>query len=334
MFNKLITRRSYNYRILINTCPSNRESLAFTYKAYINGNYLLSYGVLIPNYGISSALAVLRRILLNIPISKDLVENMNYYIWYNGVKLSSSSSVKKYIRMVKRVGDVILSSPYSDKGPNKEVNEDSTGFLTVKHCSGIRQKLVHIFAIADGVSSLQRGDYASSFAVKSFMLKVSSLIVNNLNLDLKETIMDMHDELLNSLRGSNMNTGTTFTGGVITYMGEVPRVTIAHIGDTRAYRIMGGKVEKLTRDHSLGGHAITQALGYIVNNVDIVTATLERDSYLVLTTDGVTDVLTDEHIGYITYSNRYPTNISVGLVHTARTYGSTDDASALTIWYV
>ena len=323
------------YPILVNTCSNDKESIAFTYKAYINGNYYLSYGVIISNNDeLSTALAMLRRILLKVQIDKDLINNLDYYIWYNGAEFKSSRSIKRrYLGKVKNIRNIILSWPFSSKGPNKAVNEDSVGFLSIKYCGKFTQKLVHIFAIADGVSNLQRGDYASSFAVRSFITNVSSIMSSVSDPDLKSIVMDIHNELLNISRNSNIETGTTFTGGTITYVNGIPKATITHIGDSRAYRVIGGSVERLTRDHSLGEHVITQALGYVVDNIDLVNTILKPGSYLVLATDGVTDVLTDEQIGHIVYSSRNPSDISMNLVQTARIYGSQDDASALTIWY-
>ena len=43
--------------------------------------------------------------------------------------------------------------------------------------------------------------------------------------------------------------GTTITAAIVDPEGE--EVAIGHVGDSRAYRLRGGKLEQLTRDHSL-----------------------------------------------------------------------------------
>ncbi|WP_054856549.1 PP2C family serine/threonine-protein phosphatase [Vulcanisaeta sp. JCM 16159] len=297
------------------TCTNYAESLAFTYKAYLNGYPTLSYGVLVPHEDTNTALAVLRRLLLNMPIGNELLINSHHYIWHNNVEIVSSKQLRKYLHVVDAEvtsGKVIIASPYSIKGANKERNEDSAGILSIKYC-GDTITLFHIFAIADGVSSLHGGDYASSFSVRSFISGALSLI-NTVNTDLKanlkELLMRIHMELQDYAEKNNVNVGTTFTGGIIIQRDNAATATIAHIGDSRAYKITSNTVSRLTTDHSLGGHVITQALGYVIKNIDTYETMIGRNTYLVLTTDGVTDVVTDDTIGRIVHEYRYPRHIS------------------------
>ncbi|GAB6944112.1 PP2C family protein-serine/threonine phosphatase [Vulcanisaeta sp. JCM 14467] len=335
MLNKLTTKEGY--KVLISTCTNHAESLAFTYKAYLGGSPTLSYGVLIPYEDINTALAILRRVLLNMPIGDDLLINSHYYIWHNNIEMLSSKRLRKYLHMVNAEdtsGKVIIASPYSMKGANKERNEDSTGILSIKYC-GDTVNLLHIFAIADGVSSLHGGDYASSFAVRSFISGALSLL-NSVNTDLKdnlrELLMRIHTELQEYAEKNNVNTGTTFTGGVIMQRGNAAIATIVHIGDSRAYKIVNNTVNRITTDHSLGGHVITQALGYVIKNIDTYETMIGRNTYLILTTDGITDVVPDETIGRIAYEYRYPKYVSWALVNAAENLGTGDDATVLTIW--
>ncbi len=324
------------YRVLVSTCIEGRESLAFTYKAYINGDPVVFYGIFVPRDGISTATAVLRRLLLNVRLSEDLASNIDFYIRYGNAEYVSTRRLRRYLRVVNAGDGIIIASPFSTKGPDKARNEDSVGVLSLKYCGSRGSRLIHAFAIADGVSGLQAGDYASSFAVRSFLASALQLAVSSPGPDvadvLRGVLMDIHSELKGYGETHGLNTGTTFTGGVIMQSGNVPIVTILHIGDTRAYKVVGNTVNRLTVDHSLGGHVITQALGYVINNIDIARTMLSRNSYLVLTTDGVTDVLSDDRIAWLIYEYKYPRYIASALINAARDAGSSDDASALVIW--
>jgi len=335
MLNKLMPNE--RYRVLISTCTNYTESLAFTYKAYLNGSPSLFYGVLIPYEELSTALAVVRRLVLNMHVNDELLIDMHYYIWHNDVEVLSSRRLRKYLRVVNAedtAGKVIIAYPYSVRGADKERNEDSVGVISIKHC-GEEATLLHVFAIADGVSSLHGGDYASSFSVRSFISGALSLMgsaITNLGESLRELLMRIHAELQEYAKRGNVSMGTTFTGGVIVQRRDAATATIVHVGDSRAYKIVGNTVSRLTTDHSLGDHVITQALGYVIRNIDTYETMIGRNTYLVLTTDGVTDTVTDDTIGRIVHEYKYPRHISWALVNAAGKLGSRDDATALTIW--
>jgi len=104
--------------------------------------------------------------------------------------------------------------------------------------------------------------------------------------------------------------GTTFVAAVF----HGTRVSIAHIGDSRCYRLRGGRFEQLTRDHSLlqeqidSGHItpdqarfslnknlVTRALGIeAIVPADISEFRVEPDDIYLLCSDGLTDMVDTE----------------------------------------
>jgi protein phosphatase len=98
--------------------------------------------------------------------------------------------------------------------------------------------------------------------------------------------------------------GTTLT--VIRFCPERQRAYIAHVGDSRCYRIRDGEMRQLTKDHTLGAELgakgkmathLSRSVG-IAETVEVdlmVDAPKIGDRYL-LCTDGLTKMLTEERL--------------------------------------
>ncbi len=109
--------------------------------------------------------------------------------------------------------------------------------------------------------------------------------------------------------------GTTTTAAILDPVAE--EVAIGHVGDSRAYRLRRGKLERLTRDHSLVEEMrrkgqlteaqaedhpqrsiITRALGPEPEvEVDLQTVPAQAGDVFLICSDGLTSMLDDEHIG-------------------------------------
>jgi serine/threonine protein phosphatase PrpC len=109
-----------------------------------------------------------------------------------------------------------------------------------------------------------------------------------------------------------MGMGTT----VVALLVEGDRAAIAHVGDSRAYRVRGGRIRQLTDDHSIVGellrrheisaddarehphrHVLTRALG-VRGHVqpDLAELTLAPGDRFVLCSDGLTNHVEDHEI--------------------------------------
>ena len=108
--------------------------------------------------------------------------------------------------------------------------------------------------------------------------------------------------------------GTTITAAIVDP--EAEEVAIGHVGDSRAYRLRGGRLERLTRDHSLVEEMrrkgqlteaqaedhpqrsiITRALGPEPEvEVDVQTVPAQAGDVFLICSDGLTTMLDDEHI--------------------------------------
>ena len=98
-----------------------------------------------------------------------------------------------------------------------------------------------LFAVADGMGGAQAGEIASKLAASA----VRSGDPGQLEELIQEANRRVHQRSVEDSAASGM--GTTLT--VAEIVGE--RVSIGHVGDSRAYLVRDGSLEQLTQDHSL-----------------------------------------------------------------------------------
>jgi PPM family protein phosphatase len=129
----------------------------------------------------------------------------------------------------------------SDLGRQRQGNEDN---LFVR---------APLFVVADGMGGAQAGEVASEMAVESF---TSGLPDGDPAEGLRHIIESanraIHDRSRTEAKTAGM--GTTVTAA---YVGQAD-VTIAHVGDSRAYVLRDGELTRLTRDHSLVGELVAR----------------------------------------------------------------------------
>ncbi len=193
----------------------------------------------------------------------------------------------------------------TDTGRVRENNEDSFALAPE---SGVA-------VLADGMGGHAAGEVASRLAVETLMHRLPTHLA----------ALPAPQALLQAIKEANSavfaaaardpacaGMGTTVVAGLFTPQ----TVHLAHVGDSRAYRLRAGRLECLTEDHTLAQewvargalspdvarlspyrHVLTQALGTeaTVQPVLREEATAPADIYL-LCSDGLTDMLTDTAI--------------------------------------
>ncbi len=124
----------------------------------------------------------------------------------------------------------------TDTGRQRSENEDS---LFVR---------APIFVVADGMGGAQAGEVASKTAADAFDVDLPDGPPEQV---LRETILSANRSIHELARNdpSRAGMGTTLTAAIVS--AEREEVAIGHVGDSRAYRLRGGRLEQLTRDHSL-----------------------------------------------------------------------------------
>jgi protein phosphatase len=122
---------------------------------------------------------------------------------------------------------------------------------------------------------------------------------------------------------------------------------ICHVGDSRAYRLRGTKLEQLTRDHSLQNlyidkpelqgklgpatsNVIVRAIGLEPTvNVDHQIVELEEGDLYLLCCDGLNDLVDDHIIEELLMSDGPLDGIAQALVETANKNGGTDNITVV-----
>ena len=129
----------------------------------------------------------------------------------------------------------------SDLGRQRQGNEDNY-FVRAP-----------LFVVADGMGGAQAGEVASEMAVESFDGGLpDGSPADGLVQVIEDANRRIHDRSRNEAQRAGM--GTTVTAA---YVGE-REVTIAHVGDSRAYVLRDGELTRLTRDHSLVGELVAR----------------------------------------------------------------------------
>jgi protein phosphatase len=140
--------------------------------------------------------------------------------------------------------------------------------------------------------------------------------------------------------------GTTIVAAV--FHGN--RVSIAHIGDSRCYRLRGGRFEQLTRDHSLlqeqidsgqitadqarfslNKNLVTRALGIeAIVPADISEYRVEPDDIYLLCSDGLTDMVDTDVVHGVVDEQRATLDVAAGqLIELANQNGGRDNISVI-----
>jgi serine/threonine protein phosphatase PrpC len=193
----------------------------------------------------------------------------------------------------------------TDTGRQRNANEDS--FFTK----------APLFVVADGMGGAQAGEVASKAAAESFAQDPPSSAPPERVLE--ETIEAANRTIYELARKdpSLAGMGTTTTALIVDL--EAEEVAIGHVGDSRAYRLRGGKLEQLTRDHSLVEEMrrkgqltdaqaedhpqrsiITRALGPEPEvQVDVQTVPAQNGDVFLICSDGLTTMLDDEQIAHV-----------------------------------
>jgi protein phosphatase len=140
--------------------------------------------------------------------------------------------------------------------------------------------------------------------------------------------------------------GTTIVAAVF----HGSRVSVAHIGDSRCYRLRGGRFEQLTRDHSLlqeqidsgqitadqarfslNKNLVTRALGIeAIVPAEISEYRVEPDDIYLLCSDGLTDMVDPEVIHGVVDEQRKTLEVAASqLIELANQNGGRDNISVI-----
>jgi len=199
----------------------------------------------------------------------------------------------------------------SSTGSVRDHNEDFVAFWEPEDFY-IRQNAGSIAILADGVGGEGNGDVASRLAAETALSVFKEAKPEAAINDLARQIFDEASARIFQAAQQKGRMATTLLASIF----RQDKVTIAHVGDSRAYLIRAGKIKRLTTDHSyttlqvkLGlllernamtsphRSTLTRSIGYEpICHYDITTEPLEKDDFILQCSDGLYGYVLDEEI--------------------------------------
>ncbi|SMC40329.1 Stp1/IreP family PP2C-type Ser/Thr phosphatase [Papillibacter cinnamivorans] len=203
----------------------------------------------------------------------------------------------------------------TDKGRVRQQNQDAYAIRLFE--DGGRAALV----VCDGMGGARAGNVASSLAVETFLASLEPALVPGVSAeqvsDIAVAAVNRANAAVNEKAGLSdecKGMGTTLVSAVITGSQAV----IVNVGDSRAYRITPGGIQRITKDHSLvedmvergdltpeearlhpSKNLITRALGTEPRvECDSFVVSLESGDFLLLCSDGLINQVRDQEILY------------------------------------
>ena len=249
------------------------------------------------------------------------------------------------------MGKLLIGSA-TDTGRVRDHNEDEVLLAEPESERAVARGF--LFAVADGMGGHERGEVASQIAIETLFERFYAEdatgggdMVAALQRGFRRANERILEESINGGSGSG-SMGTTMVAGAI--VGA--NLTIANVGDSRAYLVRAEQATQITRDHSLvaeqvaGGvmteeearssnyrNIITRALGHRPKvEVDIFEIGLLPEDRIVLVSDGVSGSVEPDDLAALVLRQE-PQEASKALIDLALDQGSTDNVSAAIILY-
>lgn len=261
--------------------------------------------------------------------------------------IANSQSIKYDIKQ-------LVAGVGQSAGKQREHNEDSALALTGTLAGAAGSIPFGVYIVADGMGGHQFGEVASNAAVRiiggNIMKKFHPFLFNlpaqnpqeSLQELMETSITEAHQYIQREAPGS----GTTVTAALV--LGDL--VTIAHVGDSRAYSVFpDGRVDLITRDHSLvkrleelGHLSKDEAANFPHRNVliralgqgdtleaDVFTVSFPRTGYLMICSDGLWGVIEEKDILHSIMDTPNLHRACQSMVETANAAGGPDNITVI-----
>jgi protein phosphatase len=250
------------------------------------------------------------------------------------------------------------SAGSTDVGRQRKHNEDHL----------LVEPRLALFAVADGMGGHNAGEVASALAAKSVQNffqatangdgapeapplaeqeRALSPAAQRLSTCVRKANRDVFE--ISSTVAQHRGMGSTIVAAH--FEADANALHVAHVGDSRAYRVRGGHIDQLTRDHSLVNDAlemkpdlspkelarlprniITRALGMTAEvKVDVRSVDVERGDVYLLCSDGLTGMVSDEQILDVVTMTDDLDELCELLIALANDAGGTDNITVLVL---
>jgi protein phosphatase len=226
----------------------------------------------------------------------------------------------------------------------------------------LNEEVNHVMIVADGMGGHRAGEIASRMAITTlislaldtpdWILRMDDAHAREIEQRSRSRVQEVDAMLVESGQRdpSLAGMGTTLTAA--RSLGR--DLVITHVGDSRAYLLRGGRLLRLTRDHTFAQllvdagqlapgdvcnsshrHVLTNALGGSAADVQVDTdrVQLEDDDRLLLCSDGLTDLLDDQSIANVLLETTQSSEACERLVQRALDAGGRDNVTVIVAAY-
>jgi protein phosphatase len=228
----------------------------------------------------------------------------------------------------------IATGRATDQGQLRANNEDA--FLIDEDHS--------LYAVADGMGGHRGGEVASRTAIEALRAAFASSRDLEPAIELANTAVRTRAAGDPNLEGM----GTTVTALTVSGPNEL---LVGHVGDSRAYLLHNGELSRVTEDHSLVEELVrdgrltpeqaeahpqraivTRALG-VDDDVEVALyrVPVETGDRVMLSSDGLSDMLRDREIESIARNEPDPQRAAEALVHAANAAGGHDNITVVIV---
>ncbi len=239
----------------------------------------------------------------------------------------------------------------TDIGKVREHNEDTIAF----------DPEIGLLVVADGMGGYNAGEVASGIAVKTIVNLVHESVeredqrindpatgMSRSSIILRDAIHRANKIIYQTARTQPQCEGMGTT--VVSALFFDNKMAIAHVGDSRLYRLRSGKFEQVTMDHSLlqelvdrgfysaeeaqratNKNYVTRALGVEPNvEVEVQEVPVQKGDFYILCSDGLSDMVEDDdiHLTITTFGANLDT-VAKQLIQLSNDNGGRDNISVV-----
>jgi serine/threonine protein phosphatase PrpC len=244
----------------------------------------------------------------------------------------------------------LIAAGQTDPGQRRGLNEDAWRIADESDLGDMIEERGQLFAVADGMGGHAAGEVASELAIETLFAEYYGRDDAPMSpaMRLEQAVLEANARIYEQAgaRASQAGMGTTIVAAVA--RGEW--LTIANVGDSRAYLVRSGIVQQLTHDHSWVAEQVTagllteqQAQNHMYRNVvtrclghnpqievDTSEQVLEPGDAVLLCSDGLSNQVSEDELIRV-IAQQAPPEAVAELIELANRYGGPDNITAILI---
>ena len=251
----------------------------------------------------------------------------------------------------------VTSGAAQSIGQERKKNDDALLVFSGSSESVERLPDFGLYCVADGLGGYEHGATASAVAVRSLARSLTQGAILDLLASEQGQEPEALEELVaHAIQQANRDVRAKAEGGATTLTSALlagDQIIIGHVCDSRAYLVTESGMEQLTRDHSLvhqlvetgtiteeeaeshpQRNVLWNAMGKSIDiKVDTFQIEKPKDAFLLLCTDGLWGVVSEEEIQAIISETHNPQLACDALVAAANDGGGPDNVTVVMVHF-